>query len=149
MTEKKGRCMCGAVSFTASNVPDTFGACHCEMCRRWAGSAFLGVTVAETDVEFSGEQNISRVQSSQWAERTWCNACGTGLWYRVTAKGPLGGNYELPVGLFDSTENMRLVSEIFIDCKSGAFAFAGDTKKLTRAEVEEKYGVSFDEGAAT
>jgi hypothetical protein len=150
MTELKGGCMCGAVRFTASNVPEKFGACHCEMCRRWAGSAFLGVSVAEADVAFSGQENISILQSSEWAERAWCNACGTGLWYRVTAPGgPLSGKYELPVGLFDSTDGMTLVSEIFIDCKSGAFAFAGDTKKLTRAEVMARYGVNFDEGAAT
>ena len=141
--------MCGAVRFSAHNVPDVFGACHCEMCRRWAGSAFMGVSVSEEDVEFTGEQNISRVQSSQWAERAWCNACGSGLWYRVTASGPLSGKYSLPVGLFDSTDAMKLVSEIFVDCKSGAFSFAGNTRKLTRAEVEKKFGVNFDEGAAT
>ena len=141
--------MCGAVRFSASNVPDRFGACHCEMCRRWAGSAFLGVSVAESDVAFTGQEHISRVQSSEWAERAWCNACGSGLWYRITARGRHSGNYELPVGLFDSTQGMKLVTEIFFDCKSGAFAFAGDTKKLTRAEVIAKFGVNSDDGATT
>jgi len=139
--------MCGAVTFVARDVPDRFGACHCEMCRRWAGSALMAATVPLGDVSFTGESAIKRVQSSEWAERAWCGKCGTGLWYRVTAEGPMGGNYELPVGLFDSTEGMTLDSEIFYDVKSHAVNLSGETKKMTRAEVFAKYAPDqLDEG---
>lgn len=131
--------MCGAVRFAAKNVPAEYGACHCEQCRRWVGSALLAVTVATDDVTLEGGDNIARIQSSDWAERAWCGKCGSGLWYRVTAEGPMYGNYELPVGLFDDTSGMSLVSEIFHDVRCKGFDLAADTKKMTRAEVFAKY----------
>ncbi len=137
--DRTGRCMCGAVTLTARGVPDEFGACHCDMCRRWTGAAFLATAVPEGNVRFFGTEHIKRVQSSAWAERAWCDLCGTHLWYRVTDGGVWSGNFELPIGLFDDTAGMRLVSEIYHDVKPDAFAFAGDTKKMTRAEVFAKF----------
>ncbi|MBZ0130388.1 MAG: GFA family protein [Rhodobacteraceae bacterium] len=131
--------MCGAVRFTARNVPSEYGACHCEQCRRWAGSALLAVTVATDDIAVEGGDNIARIQSSAWAERAWCGKCGSGLWYRVTAEGSLYGNTEIPVGLLDDTTGMSLVSEIFHDVRCQGFDLANDTRKMTRAEVFAKY----------
>jgi len=139
MTDRTGHCMCGAVSFTAKNVPDKFGACHCEMCRRWTGSALLAVEIPAESITFHGQESIKTTQSSPWAERAWCNRCGTGLWYRVTDKGPMNANYEIPVGLFDSLDNMHLISEIYSDIKPDAFSFADKTTKMTRAEVLRKF----------
>ena len=46
--EQTGKCLCGAVTFTASGVESDAGACHCDMCRRWTGS--LLITVSSDDV---------------------------------------------------------------------------------------------------
>lgn len=141
-----GHCLCGAVSFTARDVPKTFGASHCGMCHRWTGSAFLGVTVQESDLDWTGAGNIKRLQSSDWAERAWCDKCGSGLWYRVTAGGLHKGGYEIPIGLLDDTTGLQLVREIFVDRKPDAFAFAGDHEMLTEAQVMALYGLT-DEGS--
>lgn len=146
MTDRTGKCLCGAVTFAARNVPAPFAACHCKMCQRWAGSAFMGVTVQEGDIEWAGEENIKRLQTTQWAERAWCDTCGSGLWYRVTAEGPLAGSYEIPVGLFDDMDGLHLVQEIFVDRKSDAFAFAGDHERLTEAQAIAKYSLT-DKGS--
>lgn len=136
--------MCGAVSFSATNVPTGYGACHCEMCRRWNGSALLAVTVKGGDVQWTGEAQIRTLQSSEWAERAWCGRCGTGLWYRTTTK-PRGQNdYELPIGLFDDANGFELKREIFIDDKPDSFALAGDHKVMTRAEVMAMYAPEAD-----
>ncbi len=136
--------MCGAVRFTARKVPDEFGACHCEMCRRWTGSAFLGTSVPRDSVTWEGEAQIRTLQSSDWAERAWCGRCGTPLYYHVTADGPLKDDYEIPVGLFDDANGLTMTSEIFIDQKPDSFAYTGDHNLMTRAEVLKKYGVSLD-----
>ena len=39
---RTGRCLCGAVTFTCSDV-DEIDCCHCDMCRRWAGGPFFAV----------------------------------------------------------------------------------------------------------
>ena len=144
MGERAGRCMCGAVHFTVTEVPTEYGACHCEMCRRWTGSAFLGVSVPRVNFTWSGEEHIATLQSSAWAERAWCAKCGTCLWYRVTTPGPMSSNLELPVGLLDDSDDLRMTREIFIDCKPDSFAYAGEHKLLTRAEVLALYGVKLD-----
>lgn len=144
MSERTGQCMCGAVRFTARDVPDTFGACHCEMCRRWSGGTFMGVTVPGKGLTWEGEVQIKTLQSSDWAERAWCQRCGTGLYYHVTANGPMSDDYEIPIGLFDDSTGMTLTSEIFIDHKPEGFAFAGDRDQLTRSEVLKKFGIPDD-----
>ncbi|MDK3017787.1 GFA family protein [Pseudodonghicola flavimaris] len=145
MTDRNGQCLCGAVKIAVRDVPRDFGACHCNMCRRWTGSALLAVTVPEATVRWQGEEHIRRIQSSPWAERAWCDCCGTGLWYRVTAEGPHKGNYELPIGLFDDANGMQMTSEIYIDLKSDAFAYAGERKRYTEAETLALFGI--EEGA--
>ncbi|MHA1569791.1 MAG: GFA family protein, partial [Alphaproteobacteria bacterium] len=32
-----GRCLCGAVRFTARKVGSEFGVCLCGICRKWGG----------------------------------------------------------------------------------------------------------------
>jgi hypothetical protein len=136
--------MCGAVSFTVADAPTSFGACHCDMCRRWTGSALLAMTVPDEKIAFASEDNISRIQSSDWAERAFCSKCGTGLWYRVTAEG-FPPAYEIPVGLFDDANGLSFDSEIFIDCKPDSFAYSGERKNvMTRAEVFAKYAPGVD-----
>ena len=95
MTEHSGHCLCGAVSFTSTDVEAKHHACHCEMCRRWAGSPLLATSAA--GVVFAGDENIGIYDSSEWAERGFCKICGSNLFYRLKAT----GGYHMPVGVFD------------------------------------------------
>ena len=131
--------MCGAVTFQVRDLRKDFGACHCEMCRRWTGSAFLGITVPEQTITFEGTEHIATLQSSPWAERAWCSKCGTGLWYRVTAPGPMATDYEIPIGLLHDADGLRMTREIYIDKKPDSFAYEGEHKLLTRSQVLELY----------
>ena len=62
-----GRCLCGAVSFSAQGVEPHIHACHCAICRRWSGGPALAASVAS--VEWSGEEHVSVYESSDWAAR--------------------------------------------------------------------------------
>lgn len=140
MSEKSGGCMCGAVRFSATGVPDSYGICHCEMCRRWTGSALLGVTVPTEKVTWSNEAQIGVLQSSDWAERAWCLRCGSSLYFRVTEDGDWFGSTEIPLGLFDKPSGFTLSNEIYIDHKPDSYAYVGEGHtKLTRSECVEKF----------
>src|SRR5690554_929019 len=136
----KGRCMCGAVSFEAEPTEMEAHACHCEMCRRWTGSALISVSVAPKAIQFNGAEHIRRFQSSDWAERAWCGTCGLHLYYHLTGGTPEQETYEVTLGLFDAPDGIALTSEIFIDCKPAGYAFAGERKTMTRAETLEMFG---------
>lgn len=125
-----GRCLCGAVRFTAEDVEYEHHACHCTMCRRWSGgSGFLGASC--TGVAFTGAEQLGRYASSPWAERGFCIRCGTTLFYFLKPTTA----YTISVGAFDDQAPFRLVREIFIDRKPAGYAFAGDHERWTEAET--------------
>jgi hypothetical protein len=125
--------MCGAVSYEAQGVSDELTACHCGMCRRWAGGPALSVAVAS--VAWHGLESLSTVASSAWAERGFCGKCGSGLFYRVTAPGRYHGNTFVMFGTLDDQSGLALSKEWFFDQKPEAYALAGDHETVTEAEA--------------
>jgi len=130
--ERTGKCLCGAVTFTADVGPD-LSACHCGMCRRWAGGPFFGVTAK--NLRWTGEDKIRVFTSSPWAERAFCTECGSNLFYRMTAEGPHQGATSVALGLLEDQTDFELAREWFIDKKPDAYTLEGDRKKVTEAEV--------------
>lgn len=129
-----GRCLCGAVRFTAEPTKPETHVCHCEMCRRWTGSALLAVSIPPDAIRFEGAENIRTFASSEWAERAWCGVCGSTLYYRLAVEGFGPRTYEMSLGLFEDPGAFPLAKEIFIDRKPANYAFAGDRPRLTEAE---------------
>lgn len=141
LKNRSGQCLCGAVTFRVSELAAEYGTCHCKMCQRWAGSALLGLTIPEETIAFEGLEHVKRYQSSEWAERAWCDTCGSNLWYRVTAPGPYAGAYHMPIGLLDDARGLRMTREIYVDEKPGAFAFVGDREQLDTAQTLALFGI--------
>lgn len=139
---KTGGCLCGAVRFTATDVPDACGVCHCEFCRRWTGSALIEVSVPQTSVTWEGREHIATRSTSHWAERAWCRECGSGLYFRVTMEGEWSGNLDIPLGLFDDPNGFRITHEIYIDHKPDSFEYGGPKRpQLTRQDCVDKFDV--------
>lgn len=132
----RGGCLCGAVRFETTLTATESHACHCEICRRWVGSALVCVTVPPDDIRFEGAENIRSYRSSEWAERAWCERCGTTLYYHLLV-GPQ--NYEVALGAFDAPNGVPMTLEIFIDRKPDGYAFAGDHPRWTKAETEAAF----------
>ncbi|MES2540833.1 MAG: GFA family protein [Pseudomonadota bacterium] len=138
--EREGGCLCGAVRFQAVLTGTNFGVCHCAMCRKWTGSALLGITVPDVNVAWTGLEHVAKRRSSPWGERAWCADCGSPIWFRVTVDGPYAGNVELPVGLFDDANGLTMTNEIYIDHKPDSYAFVGTGRNvLTRAQCVKKF----------
>ena len=123
-----GHCLCGAVTYIAEDVETDIHSCHCGMCRRWNGGPAFAASVAK--VTFEGEQNITRYDSSAWAERGFCNRCGTNLFYRLKE----ADHYVLSMGTFADQAPFNLAGEIYIDEKPLAYDLAGDHPRLTGEE---------------
>ncbi len=130
-TNLTGRCLCGAVKFTAEGVPHEVGACDCTMCQRWSGGPAIAVKVA--GMAFEGEENLIKFRSSDWAERGFCGTCGSNLFYRIVET----DEYYVKVGVFDDPSRFKLASQIFIDEKPDYYDFANETKMMTGEEVFE------------
>ncbi len=133
--DKTGSCNCGGVKFTIKDAPENTGACHCGMCRKFSGGIYLGIQAPGENVSFQSEGTLKIYASSDWAERGFCDTCGSSLFYRVTAPGPHEGEYHVGLGSLDDTSGITMTEEIFIDLKPAGYAFAGDTHKMTEAEM--------------
>lgn len=130
-----GQCLCGAVRFVAQAASQSVGACHCNTCRKWTGGPLMAVECG-TDVEFSGQDSIGVYASSNWAERGFCQKCGTGLFYKL--KQP--GLYIIPAGILDIESQLNFDNQVFIDEKPGYYCFSNQTKNLTGAELFAQFG---------
>jgi hypothetical protein len=130
MPQLTGKCLCGAVTFSAAIAKPDVEACHCSMCRRWTSGPFLSVG-HDGDVAFTGADDIAVYASSEWAERAFCRRCGTTLYYRLRGQ----DHYAFSAGALDDDAALTLTRQIFIEEKPGYYDFANDTAKLTGEEV--------------
>jgi hypothetical protein len=135
MASRTGGCLCGAVRYTLSAPPAAFGACHCGMCRRWTGGIDLGIEVLPGGIVWDADATLKTYQSSDWAERGFCGTCGGNLFWRLTVPGPMQGLLALGAGTLDDMTGLAFASEVYIDAKPEGYAFAGDRKRMTEAEV--------------
>ena len=126
----KGSCLCGAVKLSTASINPHLAACHCSMCRKWSGGAFLGVECND-GISFEGADNIALYQSSEWAERGFCSKCGSHLFYRLKEN----NHYFIPAGIFDSDEDFIFDLQVFIEEKPQYYSFANKTKNMTGEEA--------------
>ena len=124
-----GECMCGAIKFVAAAQNPTVAACHCDMCRRWSSGPYMEVTCQ--DPTFEGEEHISTIRSSDWAERAFCANCGSNLFYHIIGS----ADYQVSAGLFDDQSKLQMSLQVFTDSKPSFYEFANETKMMTAAEV--------------
>lgn len=133
----KGRCLCGAVTFSADVAKLDVDACHCSLCRRWSAGPFIGLP-HDGDVTFTGAENIGVYPSSEWAERGFCKVCGSSLYYHLLGT----EHYSFSASALDDQSGLTLIAQIFIDEKPGYYDLANDTPKLTGAEVFAAHAAS-------
>jgi len=128
-----GTCLCGSTRVFVKNVGKSVGVCHCGMCRKWGGGPLMAVDCG-TEVTFEGQENISVFDSSDWADRGFCQICGTHLFYR------LKGSQQviLPAGLLEK-ETFIFDHQVFIDEKPSYYSFANKTENMTGEELFAKY----------
>ena len=93
MAHHEGGCLCRAVRYRLEGDPFECGWCHCRTCQLNSGApamAFASVRSGEWTVT-QGEEHIRRMRSSSFAERLFCERCGT----------PLAIDYDIQPETFD------------------------------------------------
>ena len=127
-------CLCGSVSIRANCINPNFEACHCGMCQKWGGGPALALDCG-TEIEIKGQEHITIYDSSLWAQRAFCDKCGTHLFYKIKEE----ERYIIPVGFFGSLEGLEFDKQYFIDKKPEYYCFSNKTENLTEAEVYALY----------
>ncbi len=129
--ERTGGCLCGGVRYKATPRSETFGACHCGMCRRWSAGPYLEVDCAPGSLKIEDRTHLGVYRSSEWAERMFCSKCGSSLFYHFLPKDA----YSLALDTLDDLSGLEFAEQIFVDEKPAAYSFAEQTTMKTREEL--------------
>ena len=133
MRKIEGRCLCGAVTVRATVTKPIVRACHCDMCRRHTSSMFMSLATDPGSLKFDGPAQSYR--SSGWAERGFCGACGSTLWYGTVTDGVR----HVAAGLFDNAASAPLKLEFFADMCPQGYALAGEHRKMSTEETADLF----------
>jgi hypothetical protein len=90
---------------------------------------YMSVPTTPGSISVSGP--VKKYSSSDWAERAFCDTCGSALWYATVHD----DHKNLAAGLFDNAANNTMALEFFSDMKPAGYALSGDHKRLTTAET--------------
>ena len=84
MNQAQGACLCGALRFELALPSKWVAHCHCSMCRRAHGAAFVTwVGMEETRCRIDDPDGRLRwYDSSPGAQRGFCSNCGSSLFFR-------------------------------------------------------------------
>lgn len=75
----EGSCLCGGIKFRITGALAPIQVCHCSQCRRAQGGPFAtNIPVNISTLTFSsGEDLLSRFESSPGKVRAFCSKCGS------------------------------------------------------------------------
>ncbi|TNH05504.1 GFA family protein [Testudinibacter sp. TR-2022] len=124
----KAQCLCGAVSLEVEHNQHVY-CCHCERCRTWASGAHFAVEAIVTP-KITGNQYISRYQSSDSLERCFCKQCGTHVFSYIIPS----DRYTINAGLFKENQNFHLSMQYFTDLQAPYYHLSDDSPSMTAAE---------------
>jgi len=98
---RRGRCLCGAVSYEADGEPLVVAHCHCLDCQRQSGSGHTtGAMFASDNVRIDGVVAEFFIDSGSESvvTRSFCGTCGSSLFGRNTK---MPGFVTIAVGTLD------------------------------------------------
>jgi hypothetical protein len=113
----KGSCLCGKITYQASEVGQSITKCHCKICQKTSGSACGDYTTAPIDgfKWTSGESLLTKYESSPGNFRNFCSVCGT----HMPTGHPSMGIYFIQAGTLDSDEPLVESAHMFLKSKAG------------------------------
>jgi ketosteroid isomerase-like protein len=123
-----GGCLCGAVRFEIDGALGPITCCHCSLCRRSSGSAF--VAAASVDAGYfrvtKGEDVLGDHVSSPQNHRHFCTRCGSQLFGRHDAY-PI---VRVRVGTVDGDPGGHVAAHFMMDSKASWFDVRDDAEQF-------------------
>jgi hypothetical protein len=88
MTERSGRCLCGAVRFRLAGEPVAARLCWCRDCQHIASNGTANAMVPTDALEITGQLSefLSTAESGNQIKRRFCPSCGSHLFANSSAR---------------------------------------------------------------
>tara|TARA_Y100001934_G_C11858845_1_gene543234 strand:+ start:146 stop:586 length:441 start_codon:yes stop_codon:yes gene_type:complete len=133
-----GSCLCGAVRIEIDEVAGPLELCHCNRCRKLAGSAFLAaIEVRAEHFRFiAGQDQIDTydapiLHAPPAYQSCFCRNCGS------TTPSPIvdGEFLEVPAGMLDDDPGIKPDKHILIEHRASWHEIEDDLPQLTGPQI--------------
>ena len=105
-----GGCLCGAVKFKVDAPMREVIACHCGQCRKTTGNFFTASNAPAASVTFTADDGLAWYKSSDRAERGFCKACGSNLFWREFGSDTIS----ITAGSLDGQTGLHIKEHIYV-----------------------------------
>lgn len=106
----RGRCLCGAVSYTLHGPLRGVVNCHCGQCLHTHGHFAAYTNVRRADLHFEEDRGLKWYESSERARRGFCGECGASLFWDRRG----GDSISVAAGTLDRPTGLKTVANIFV-----------------------------------
>ena len=98
-----GRCYCGAIEFSSTQLPKMVSYCHCTDCRRATGGPVAAFAAFdENAISFSPDEG-RKISANPGVTRSFCATCGSSLTGRYDY---LPGQVYISLGIIDQAGDL-------------------------------------------
>jgi len=112
-----GGCLCGGIRYEYDGTIDEISYCHCSMCRKAQGSAFVAVSPIDASrFRFTrGEELIREYRAVPEKARAFCSNCGSPIY---SARDDLPKVKRLRLGSVETPFTCEVAYHIHVDSKA-------------------------------
>ncbi len=106
-----GSCLCKSVTYEVSGPLRSSVACHCVQCRKTSGHYVSATQAPSGQLLITKDTTLIWYQSSEKAQRGFCNRCGSSLFWRHEDD---GGAVSIMSGTLDGPTGLKTEKHIYV-----------------------------------
>jgi hypothetical protein len=118
---KTGSCLCGSVTYELLGPLDDVIACHCGQCRKQTGNYWASTHTSDEDLKILKSETLAWYRSSPTAQRGFCNACGSNLFWKQDGS----DHTSVCAGSIDGKTGLKLGGHIYVADAGDYYDIAG------------------------
>ena len=112
-----GGCLCNGVRFEYHGEIEEISMCHCSMCRKAQGSAYVAISPIDS-AKFritKGQELLKEYRAVPHKARVFCSNCGSPLY---SARDDLPDVKRLRVGTIETPIQCKIAYHIYVDSRA-------------------------------
>jgi len=135
-----GGCQCGAVRYRLEAGPTGANVCHCRICQKASGGAFMAFGGIDVDRLVWTRGTPKVFASSAVAERGFCAECGTPLTYRLLERDHIA----ITIGSLDDPATVAPAIQYGVESK---LPWLDSISELPSRDIAQLLGPGVDVGS--
>lgn len=128
---RTGSCLCGSVRYRVTGPMRPVVTCHCGQCRKQSGHYVAATNCDTSRLELLSSEGLKWYRSSDFAERGFCENCGSSLFWRADGR----GTTSIMAGTLDGETGLATVGHIMVAHKSDYYEITDDLPRIEGDDV--------------